>query len=1415
MQKSSVTAIKTGRGNLSPQHIFHAYENLPPPLQDLLQVLSLMGGLSFNTLAPALKVLGLSPVGLPWTENTYGEAKKMLCQQGLLTIMGQCSLPALEHRLACAAVERPHLVQAMDACFQRIRQGQESVTRKFAALAMHMRLCMYSGDHETFETLLLLKQTFCYEYLQKYNVQLDEQDFDSHCIHLGLEAQDWYASRPESIKCALVSNNVRLLLKHGRVSALLPVMLQDMDSLLQGQELVETSFDVLLFLIYQGKFAQAKQYIADWVGRKNTFIGPYFQGILEFFQGDTGAALPLLKEALKRYRRLYAKRRINMPFPADILLALCILATNDPEEHNKLDAYFDLPDSIGRGWEALRALWYFARGMEQPAQRFIQVAAKSLPDQPFERIVVMVADAIIGGKSGHISLDVVEQEYQKLAALMPLLGHILAEILALRASAPQPFQEKLEHFPQPVIRMLNLLSPGATWEKIFDNLTHALCHDAPSKGGATAKRLVWHVHFMYGTLTPLEQCSKKSGWTAGRPISLKRLYEDKESFSYFTAQDHKVLKALSVSRGWRGRMYEFDFEQALQALVEHPLLFEDSTRTSVHLEQKNVELEITEQATGYAIGLSQPSAGQDEYFDRVVHVGDTRIVKEGDGQYCLYQMSPRLKEISTILGAEKLTIPQSGAERIMNLLRDIDPSIPLKARLNTVAESVASIRPVVQLRPLNGGLQVALGVRPFGCAESPFFLTGQGNMRPMALIAGQTRKTTRLAADEACEAQKVIAACPTLLGYGDAGPWELAELEEALTFLMELKNISEEPSGLAYFAQPGALPLIEWPQGETLRVEAAVSAKNLSVQIQHKRDWFQLQGQLTLSEGLVVDMGKVLDKLAEAQGAFVPLEGGAFVALTQQFKRQLKRLASLSESEKDGSRRMHPLGAAALDATLEGVHSLSVDNAWTQLMAKIRAAQAHTPALPSTLRAELRDYQQEGFAWLSRLAHWGAGACLADDMGLGKTVQTIAVLLELASRGPALIVAPTSVCHNWHVELTRFAPTLCVHRMALGKPAARKELVLSMRAGDVLIISYGLLHTVTALLASRPWQAVVFDEAQALKNAATKRAKASKVIDAAFRVALTGTPIENYLEDVWSLFNTINPGLLGNLKSFQKRFGGPGSDSRQALKALLRPFILRRTKSAVLTELPPRTEQILQVSLPPAEQAFYEAMRRKALENLEKTEDVGAGQRKFSILAELTRLRRACCHPRLIDPDSPLEGAKLQAFLELVRELLRGRHKALVFSQFVGHLSIVRKALDSKGIAYQYLDGATPEKERQQSVRDFQDGQGDLFLISLKAGGQGLNLTAADYVIHLDPWWNPAVEDQASDRAHRIGQERPVTVYRLVIAGSVEERILELHKSKRSLASDFLDGTDTPLTEKELLALFESSAMLDEDGNEG
>jgi SNF2 family DNA or RNA helicase len=306
----------------------------------------------------------------------------------------------------------------------------------------------------------------------------------------------------------------------------------------------------------------------------------------------------------------------------------------------------------------------------------------------------------------------------------------------------------------------------------------------------------------------------------------------------------------------------------------------------------------------------------------------------------------------------------------------------------------------------------------------------------------------------------------------------------------------------------------------------------------------------------------------------------------------------------------------------------------------------------------------------------------------------------------------------------------------------------------------------------------------------------------------TGTPIENHLGEIWNLFNFINPGLLGNLPRFNEKYATPieknkDDDARNGLKRILQPFILRRRKDEVLKDLPAKTEIVLDIELSKDERAFYEALRRNAIDNLTNDSSGQGGEKHLKILAEIMRLRRACCNPVLVDKDITISSTKLAVFDEIVDELIDNNHKALVFSQFTSHLALLKAHLDSKGIVYQYLDGSTPAKKRQDLIDKFQGGEGDLFLISLKAGGSGLNLTAADYVIHMDPWWNPAVEDQATDRAHRIGQDKPVTVYRLVTTNTIESKILKLHEHKRDLADQLLTGSDisAKLTADDLLDL--------------
>jgi SNF2 family DNA or RNA helicase len=335
------------------------------------------------------------------------------------------------------------------------------------------------------------------------------------------------------------------------------------------------------------------------------------------------------------------------------------------------------------------------------------------------------------------------------------------------------------------------------------------------------------------------------------------------------------------------------------------------------------------------------------------------------------------------------------------------------------------------------------------------------------------------------------------------------------------------------------------------------------------------------------------------------------------------------------------------------------------------------------------------------------------------------------------------------------------------------------------------------------------DEAQALKNPTTQRSKAARALDAEFRIALTGTPLENHLGELWSLFSIVFPGLLGSWDQFRERFAAPiekvrDPAARAALARVIQPFLLRRTKAEVARELPSRTEVEVPIALSDDEHRLYEDARLAAVAELAvKGQGMRDEQRRFQVLAALTRLRLLASHPKLYDASSTIASSKLKRALELLEELRSEGHRTLVFSQFTSHLALVREALDAVGFSTLYLDGQTPAKERAALIDRFQAGEADAFLISLKAGGTGINLTAADYVLHLDPWWNPAVEDQATDRAHRIGQTKPVTVYRLITRGTIEDKIVALHRDKRALVAGVLEGTDVAakLSAKDLLAL--------------
>jgi SNF2 family DNA or RNA helicase len=509
-------------------------------------------------------------------------------------------------------------------------------------------------------------------------------------------------------------------------------------------------------------------------------------------------------------------------------------------------------------------------------------------------------------------------------------------------------------------------------------------------------------------------------------------------------------------------------------------------------------------------------------------------------------------------------------------------------------------------------------------------------------------------------------------------------------------------------------------------------------------------------------------------------------------------LAGMGTRE-EGHIRFRRSQAGLLDALLAAQPEATFDSKFALIRDELRQFQG-VPAAPQPdgFVGRLRDYQREGIGWMDFLRRFSFGGCLADDMGVGKTAQVLALLenrRELraggATPGPSLVVAPRSLIFNWKQEAERFTP----HLRVLDYTGLNRSFA-DLSACDLILTTYGTVRRDAARLKDVPFDYVVLDEAQAVKNANTESAKSVRLLRGEHRLALSGTPVENHLGELWSLFEFLNPGMLGAASVF-KLTSGAGRQvdegTRQLLAHALRPFILRRTKEQVVRELPAKTEQTIYCELERPQRKLYNELRdhyREAL--LRRIERQGLAKSKIMVLEALLRLRQAACHPGLIDVKRSGEAsAKLDALHEQLKEVLEAGHKALVFSQFTSLLKIVRNRLGADGVTYEYLDGKT--RDRQTCVERFQkDPDCKVFLVSLKAGGLGLNLTAAEYVFLLDPWWNPAVEAQAVDRAHRIGQTRAVFAYRLIARDTVEEKVLDLQKTKRDLANAII-GEDNAL----------------------
>ncbi len=906
------------------------------------------------------------------------------------------------------------------------------------------------------------------------------------------------------------------------------------------------------------------------------------------------------------------------------------------------------------------------------------------------------------------------------------------------------------------------------WEQMLDGLMHLATEKdlTGSKKKGNASRICYFVNLEKEFIQPVLQTLKANGsWSGGRNIALKRLKE--EFIEGSTEQDRRVASSIEVDSGYYGSVsYYFNFSEAIRELCGHPLLFLLSN-PSVPVELIKVEPEIITESTKNGILLKTNIPDPDK---------TVILMKETQTRYKLVTLTPVQQSVIRMINS-RVTIPARGKKKLLETVSQLSSVMTVHTDLTEVSGTTETVDPDsrirVQIIPVGNGLKAEFFIKPLG-SDPPYVKPGRGSKVIYGTVDGKNCQTIRALETERANAMS--------LNNAISEQTEADLSEDAYHFTDPYQCLDL----LDVLGKFSAIAVVEWPEGERFRLKKSVSFENFSLRIKGVGQWFELEGEVNVDEKTVLSLKELLAMANGSKGRFLELKTGEFLALTADLKKQIDEIEAYSRIDRKGI-SINRFASHALEEITSRAGSFKGDKLWKSFQKQIRDTATFEVEVPSTLDAELRPYQEEGFHWMARLNAWGAGACLADDMGLGKTVQAIAMMLHLAEKGPVLVVCPASVVLNWCYELQRFAPVL---RPVTLKSGNREETFTILAPFDVLVVTYGLLQSEVKRIAEINWAMAVLDEAQAIKNNHTKSSKAALNIQAGFKLVLTGTPIQNNLGELWNLFNFCNPGLLGTFTQFTDRFIKNASPLQtRHLKKLITPFILRRTKNKVLDELPSKTEITYSVALSEEEMAFYETLRREAVDVLESSNGTN-GQQHLQALAEITKLRLACCNTALVNKEIRIPSSKLNAFLEIVEDLVTGNHRALVFSQFVGHLSFVRCELDKLGIKYQYLDGSVPIPEREVAVRAFQKGEGELFLISLKAGGLGLNLTGADYIFHLDPWWNPAIEDQASDRAYRIGQTRPVTIYRLVAKNTIEEKIVKLHATKRELADSLLDETD-------------------------
>lgn len=1367
-----------------------AYNALQPAQRGIVEILSVLDRtVSRKQLVECAHAARFrAPNGKPFTLAQATHSIRDLVESDLATsVRGRIQCERRVHELIAREAARSgrfaRWVEIADSLIvERKRRSKESYnyyTYSKTLLSEGIRIAVHLNEASEFQQLIAVWESkYSFDSLTSLYDRLVNNPFDA----------EWLASRAELIREVLLHN----LVLGGTVGlkdvAHLVDFLRDLEK--ESDEREWHRLQIAMYDLVVGDFDRA----LEW-SPPDGLDAQLLRGWERYARGDCEAAVTHFDSVLAGIRKETRKRDVVLPSWYEPIYVLALIGSGKSTHLSKARKYVQSARrKSGRDGPVLLALQLaadFAMG-RNPDQEGLQGLKSALlwEGWPVSRLVIYTAICWLDVSAAREQFDDIlrlqrEAEEARHWWVAAEFHQLLVRLDPKRASRHAPAKEHRQMGSVPIFESIR---DEPDWKRSLSALEQLGKEGKKRrKPRKSQSRLTWRVS---GDDRPFDlrafeqKLSKTGKWTKGRAVALKRLH-NRTKLAFMTAQDAEICQAVKVTRYRSYVDYDMELDEALGALVDHPLVFrEDDPSVPVEVVGSQPELRVVNRGRKMRIQLvPDPPTGR-----------DLTAVLETPSRLKVTTFEKQHREIFSLLGKSGLAIPVGSEDEVAKAVASVSSVVNVHSDIaggETNAKDVsADATPHFYLTPYEDGLRIEPLVQPF-VGGGPTYAPGEGGEVVFAVVGRRRSRTRRDRPEEVRRFDRAVAGCPSLHHASwTAGAWILPDPLACLELVEELHLLGEAVK-------------VRWPQGESIRIAHHASRDRFSLKIRKSRDWFKIDGDLETDSGLVIGLRELLDRIDAAEGRFLAIGEREFIALTDRFRHRVGELSAFVDRHGKGL-RFHVSRAHALEAVIDGAGTVDAGRDWAARIRQFREAQALDPKLPSTLQADLRGYQREGFRWAARLAAWGAGACLADDMGLGKTLQALAVALARAPSGPALVVAPTSVCPNWIDEARRFAPTL--NPLSFGH-GDRGKMISGLAPYDLVVCSYGLLHQEADRLASVDWETIVLDEAQAIKNRDTMRSRAAMRLHGAFRMITTGTPIENHLGELWNLFHFINPGLLGSADSFTKRFAVPihqagSTELRSRLKRLIQPFVLRRTKAAVLHELPPRTEITIRVAMSKEESALYEALRQRAVGNLAQNGSQD-GPGHIRILAEIMKLRRACCHPRLVAPDLDLPGSKLESFGYTAADLIASGHKALVFSQFVDHLKIVRSYLDREGIAYRYLDGSTPPRRRKQEVDAFQAGEGDLFLISLRAGGQGLNLTAADYVLHLDPWWNPAVEDQASDRAHRIGQTRPVTIYRFVMKNTIEERIVDLHASKRELATHLLEGADLSgkMSADELLAL--------------